>query len=58
MLLGVCIFFFSPPVPSVLYYDSRELLFRDTSNQRQQVISMHYYSRQRHRPQSSEALSA
>lgn len=55
---GCVAFFFPSPVPSVLYYDSTELLFHDTSNQRQQVISGHYYSRQRHRPQSSGDLSA
>lgn len=53
-----CVGFFSPPVPSVLYYDSRELLFHDTSNQREQVVSVHYYSRQRYRPQSSGDLRA
>lgn len=43
----VCIFF-SPAIPSVQHSDSGELLFRDTSNQRQQVVLVRCYSRQRH----------
>lgn len=45
-----CCCFFFPAIPSMQHSDSRELLFHDTSNQRQQVVFVRCDSRQTHRP--------